>query len=984
MDADTPDDSLVYTVLRTENDAGHVERTSVPSKAITSFTQTELIQGSIAYVHHGKGDIKNVDYFRSQLIINILIFTAKTNSNLLLQVSDGMESSQQASLRVSAFDLKVSVEANTGLIVVHRSYSYLTAANLSFTSNADEKNIEIQLEIVDPPQYGVIQRLKDSGVWEDVRYFSNRDVELHAVRYLHNLGSPSHDHFKFNVSVRDVRMPSTYDFRVTFIDLELRESRRGWINFTDTSQVVVNSHSLMYQTNPLATSPNKITYAIVRAPSFGHVLLDNQIVHAGNTFTQDKLDAGRVTYRLFRRAYSTIVDEFAFKVTAPQCMEIQSHLPFKHYLRDNSRSVEKTVELVRVDEGARSPLRVVQSHIKDFGVSSLMYNLTVLPRHGWLAVMNLSNAIVRGNASYFTSNELTHQLVYYVHDDSETRSDEMQFLAVSTDQTDFMYVGKFKVDVNMKNDNPPRIKHQRAFQVVLGGERLITSNDLLYQDSDIDTEPSDLVYVKQSIDNGRICLSVDPSVELHKFSQQDVNDHKILLKHHGKKHGKFEFNVTDGHFVALGYLNIHASKPYVKLPDINSSIVQFNRSVVLTVSEVDVDTNVYAKNSEIEYHVLEAPKHGVLLKHHLQTADFTHEELIGGAVSYKHRGSSLNTDNFKVRVSTRNAEDTGSFSFGVYPDSYWEPLAVVNNKTIFVEEATSVMINRKSLEISHPKIPPSQIVYVIRRVPQNGILELQNQNDHMDEARDEFHDGNYVKRFEQSLINDGRVHYVQSISNQSNDKFIVDVTNGITWMRDVHVNFIIVPNKLYVTAKQLSVEEGKSIALAGTDFTVYTSYYAGKITDYKVVEKPRHGLLMDSNKNSQINKFSQKHLDAGFILYRHNGDEALDDDFKLTIYAGDKSSEPVAVKVFIQPVNDQPPVLLNKTELLMLQGGSMVIESSLLAAVDNDTEPRYILFNVTNVRNGFISFVHHPRIHSSNFTQENIDNSMVLFTHTGQ
>lgn len=57
IDADTPSDMLVYTVLRTDADAGYVERITYPSRPIDTFTQAELIQGLIAYVHRGNGII---------------------------------------------------------------------------------------------------------------------------------------------------------------------------------------------------------------------------------------------------------------------------------------------------------------------------------------------------------------------------------------------------------------------------------------------------------------------------------------------------------------------------------------------------------------------------------------------------------------------------------------------------------------------------------------------------------------------------------------------------------------------------------------------------------------------------------------------------------------------------------------------------------------------------------------------------------------
>ncbi|XP_043510308.1 chondroitin sulfate proteoglycan 4 [Frieseomelitta varia] len=960
IDADTPSDMLVYTVLHTDADAGYVERVTYPSRPIDTFTQAELMQGLIAYVHRGN---------------------AKPNAKLDLRVSDGIESSQPASLRVAAHPLEIKLMHNTGLVVVHRSYSYLTPANLSFTTNSDDNTIDIRYDIVSQPQFGTIQKLKDvSSSWMNVDHFTSRDIELHAIRYLHNEGSPNQDEFKFQASVREVRAQHTYDFRITFIDLELKETKRVPINFTNVAEVTVTGQNLRYQTNPLITAFNKIAFTVTTGPRYGNLFLSSRRLDTGDTFTQEDIDSGKLRYRLFKRAYSTILDEFAFKVSAPQCIDLHSILKFRHYLSKNVKPLD-SVETLRVDEGSRATLRILRTNPRDYGVTSLMYNLTIVPHHGWLTVTNNSKSHSRNNTSYFTSEELSSQKVYYVHDDSETREDSFQYVAIASDAVDFMYVGLFRVEVTMKNDNAPERVVHKVFHVVSKGERLLTNKDLAYIDKDIDTKPSDLIYTRRDTQKNGIYRVTNPTSQIHEFSQQDIDDNQILFKHQGEDHGKFEFGVTDGHFYTAGVLEIQASPPYVRLRESNGSVVQFNRSVALRPNELDVETNVYTSDKDIKYAILEKPKHGVLLKHGRETNTFNKENLRYGIILYKHLGGSLVKDDFRFKVSAKGAEAEGTFLIKIYPESYWQPLTVQNNKTMFVEEATSILLSRKSLEIMHPKIPDSEIVYFLKEWPQNGYLELQIHDEHSDETREDYI-GNAVKSFDQSMINEGRVFYVQSVMNQTNDKFVVDVTNGITWLRGLCVNFVIVPEKLYVEAKGVVVIEGKSTILDETNFFILTPYYSGKVTDYRVLEKPKHGMILESTKNSQVKKFSQKHLTGGIILYKHNGDESSKDSFKMVLVAGDKTSEPFDVWVTIQPVNDEVPLLVNRTKLTVWQGGSITLTPDKLAAVDNDTAARDITYNISGVRNGLISLKSSPGIDVYSFTQEQIDQSKIMFTHT--
>lgn len=60
----------------------------------------------------------------------------------------------------------------------------------------------------------------------------------------------------------------------------------------------------------------------------------------------------------------------------------------------------------------------------------------------------------------------------------------------------------------------------------------------------------------------------------------------------------------------------------------------------------------------------------------------------------------------------------------VYPESYWEPLVVVHNATVTVQEGTRAIIPQGALDIMHPNIDPSVITYVIVQRPHHGYLEV--------------------------------------------------------------------------------------------------------------------------------------------------------------------------------------------------------------------------------------------------------------------
>lgn len=902
-----------------------------------------------------------------------------------LQVSDGSATSRPSFLRISAYPLQIKLKYNTGLVVVHRSMSYLTPANLSFATNSDDTSIDILYTIVAQPQYGIVQELNETiNSWYSVERFTSRKIEAGVVRYLHTVGSPIHDILKFQASVRDLRTQQTFDFRISFIDMELKVVRSAPLEFTNTNRINVTAHHLKHQTNPLITASSKIEYRLLGGPKYGYLTLRNQILVVNGKFNQADIDSGGIEYRLFKQAYSLVEDRITFEVSAPQCQSLYSSLAIKHSIGKSSKALNfaDTVEMLKVGEGLQVALNIIKINPSDFKVNGLIYNLTEGPYNGWLMVQCHSNQTARLNVTSFTSEELVSQSVYYVHDDTETRNDSFVYVAIAS-HADFMYVGRINIDVILKNDNPPMRIDMSVFHVVINGDRLITRRDLMYTDHDVGTQASDLIYQIQSVTNGGIYAAGDAQLQLEEFTQQDINDGRILFKHRGEEIGKMEFYVSDGVSRTPGYLEIRASPPYVRFRDSNATIVQFNGSVIFPISDFDIVTNVDVNDKQVKYIVTSRPKHGVILQRHNQeVGGFERDDLSNKLISYRHLGGSMTKDEFRIKVMVKGATAETRIMIKVYPKSYWEPLVVKNNRAILVEEATSVLISKRNLEISHPKITPTEITYLIREWPRYGYLEVQTPSDgHGEESKDDY-EANLVRHFDQSVINEARVYYVQSVANQTEDSFVVDVTNGITWQRGIVVNFIIIPDKLYIQADNITVTEGKTVALETNNFNVITMYYTGKLTDYRIIEKPRHGNIIDSTKNNQIKKFSHKHLEAGVIVYKHSGDESIEDSVKMVVIAGDKTSQPIDIWINIQPVNDQVPVLVNYTALRVWQGGNAILTRQNLSAVDNDTKPSEVIYNITSVKNGFFSMQTSPTVDIYNFTQEQIDKSMIMFTHT--
>ncbi|XP_075990954.1 chondroitin sulfate proteoglycan 4-like protein isoform X2 [Anticarsia gemmatalis] len=976
-DPDTPPEDLLYTVLHGKNEAnsGHIEMSGQP---VDSFTQQDIDSGVISYVHGSTSD-KQLN---------------KTSLRLTLQVSDGIETSGPGILRISVVPLQVRLVNNTGLQLVHNSYAVVSADNLTFSTNADETNVQVKYDIVKPPQFGVVERLRVlDGTWQTVDSFTSEMVNFGRVRYMHLLGNPSHDEFKFKASVGSIRTNTLYDFRLTFIKLELYQSVNEELVLNNTREAFISSQHLRFKTKPLALPNDRVVFTILRPPKYGilHLSSGKHHLQIHSTFTQQNIDTDQLWYRLHRRAYSHIQDEFTFVVGATECENITGVMTIRHtpgsLTSDRSEGrVHTTLERLQVTEGSRMVIPATHLNFRTDAVTNLIFNITHLPRHGKIEVIYNDNRekIMRDNTTYFTLEELNSDRVYYAHDDSESRHDSFHFMALSPEPEDFQYVGVFHIDIILKNDNSPVRANDNVFHIVHGGARLITARDLSYTDADLDTKPSDIIYTVQRYikdpPNGGIFRADNPSEQIAQFSQDDINKNLVLFRHQGKEYGKMAFWISDGLFDVNGNLEIQASPSFIRMYPSNGSIVENGKAVVITARDLQVDTNMNCLEEDIRYEVTLEPKHGSIEVGEGQGAyTFTQLDVAAGRVAYRHREPKTPIDQFGFKVTCLDTWGEGVYTIKIFPSSYWEPLRVTTNRPLAVEESTSVNVTKDILEVMHPQIEPSNIVYRVTDGPYHGwleisatpgTLELENYNE----------EPVHIKVFDQSIINANRLVYVQSGVNRTRDRIRMDVTNGIVWLHDVELNVIIIPEHFYVAVSNLTVIEGESVSVKPDLFRTVTEYYKGRVVSYKVIEKPKYGKIVMSDQ--ELNLLPVLKLNSGNIQYVNDGSEESVDAFRVVAMTETgRESEPFYVYINIVAVNDEPPIVAANTGLCVWEGGTFTFTTKELYVNDIDTPPENVTVRVVDIVSGYIAMKGELDTAVHHFTQADIDKGRVVFVH---
>lgn len=80
---------------------------------------------------------------------------------------------------------------------------------------------------------------------------------------------------------------------------------------------------------------------------------------------------------------------------------------------------------------------------------------------------------------------------------------------------------------------------------------------------------------------------------------------------------------------------------------------------------------------------------------------FTQEDIEKKALTYRHTEDIKSVkDKFTFQVGVQDIYVEDDFHVRLFPDVYWEPLVLVNNRTLYVEEASDILITRDDLLVS--------------------------------------------------------------------------------------------------------------------------------------------------------------------------------------------------------------------------------------------------------------------------------------------
>ncbi|XP_078718440.1 chondroitin sulfate proteoglycan 4-like [Lampetra fluviatilis] len=726
-DVDSDDAALVYTRRGIPN--GELVAEDDPGKKLYQFRQGDLAERRVLFAHRGADQ-----------------------GRFVLWVSDGKHQ-VTALLEVAASEPYVRVNNGTGLLVRRGHSRAIAAANLSVDTNVDVRDDgDVAFRVTESPMHG---RLLLDG--HPAESFTRSDLRMGRATYRHDGGRGGlHDRFRFVVELRghgegaEMRVEGSLSVRIFLESHEKPPAvvRNASLVVGEEEPVSIGSASL--QVTHEVSPPAELVFTVREPPRHGFLRrlvahgeeeeeeqYEGSLAQQLEAFTQLDVNLNRVQY--VHTSPGQLNDSFSLDVgngvsaPLPALLVAVDVLPRLIPLRLPGGGV------LAVREGGSAAL-LVAADSPHFARRQLEFRVSEPPKHGRVEGVDQPGVALAA----FTSRQVERELVYYVHDGSETRDDNFTLVAVDDELHKRSKPTVVPVAVSAVNDEPPVVTTNQVLKVWVGSVTEITSADLRAEDKD--TTPEELAYSISPPSNGLVALRERPNQPVLNFTQADVDSGSLVFAHRGATSGGFNFQVTDGvNFAARQIFSITA-KPLVLSVEVNNGLSVYPGSLhAITEQDLKVVTNddKFPSNRSVVYSVIDKPGLGRIVRtgaNNNATAavdSFTQAEVAEGLIAYEHRGGDMGqwstTDSFVFQASSTPSKlPAQTFHISVsFDNAAGRSGVLLANTGATVVEGQEVAINKSNLDASNllaklaKELRGSHEVYLqVTVLPRHGFLWL--------------------------------------------------------------------------------------------------------------------------------------------------------------------------------------------------------------------------------------------------------------------
>jgi len=957
-DEETPNDDITYTV--TSVTAGQFEQVDAVGVEIFEFTQQQVDDGEIRFVHDG----------------------TETEPAYTLTVADGDggEVVSEGTITFENVNDPPEITTNT-LTLTEGDTVVLTTANLNATDieTANDSTLVFTITSVTGGQFEFV----DSGdliadASGSVTTFTLADVISQNVQFVHT----------------DEETPPAYTVQVSDLDgADPRtDTSEAVVNFTpvnDAPEIVTNTLDLdegeivlLSDANILSTDDEtpsaQLTYTVSDVVG-GQFEFSDVPGTAIFSFSQQQINEGEV--RFVQDGTSTEPD-YVLTVADPQGATAVDNAPDIIFNAENDDPVVVTNQLT-LTEGDTIILNATEPNLVANDEESTPGQLTYTVLGGSLIGGQFELVNNPGVAiTTFTQAQVNAGAVQFVHNDTDT---EPSYTLQLTDSGGITITSTVEVTFTPVNDAPVIQVNQLAITeegfVIFEGDTTPLEDSALVA-TDEETPNGELEYTVDAVTNGQFEFVASPGVAITAFTQAQVDAGEVRFVHDadsGEAAPTYTLSVTDGDgltsVVSSGEVDF---TPVNDDPEItaNSLTVTEASATVLTSGDLLATDEETPGNLTYTVDSVANGQFEFVADPGVAITSFTQAQVNAGAVQFVHDEASGETPpTYTLSVADNDGGvsslSSGDITFVTVNDAP----TIVTNALSVGETGGTVLGSGDLLADDEESTDPADLTYTVEAVA-NGQFELVAAP------------GNAITSFTQAQVNAGAVQFVyDEASGEVPPTYSLSVTDGdglTSAISEGTVTLNPTNDDPEITTNSLTLTEGDTVVLSAANLLASDEETTDPASlTYTVVDGPVAGGQFElvADPGNAITSFTQAQINAGAVQFVQNDSETAP-AYTLEVADGDGGTATSTVVVDFTAIDDAPDFQTNS--LTILEAGTVVLGDGNLLTTDEETlDPASLTYTVDSVVNGQFELVSAPGVAITEFTQAQISAGAVQFVHSG-
>ncbi|XP_038060993.1 extracellular matrix protein FRAS1-like [Patiria miniata] len=895
-DLDTPQTDLVYTLITAPEHGFILKSGFIQLDEDAQFTHAELLQESFHYVHDS---------------------SQTEQDGFEITLSDGTHSASVVMAVVVTYtDTRkpyVRPGSTLSLMVPENSIVVVTRDELSFEDD-DSIDSEIVLTLDTLPHSGRLQRRIAGDYYQDIPIggtFTQADISAYNIRYVAEgeIGSQAvTDLLFFNVSDASGNILVKQVFPVTVTPVNDQPPsvtvNGDGIVLIEGARELISSANI--RATDLDTRLSQLKVIIDSGPTFGFIEniksaigseQPNVDIPVTDFRVQDLIDNTIYYVNSVHRNVEPTQDGFLFHVSDEEneSPQYRFNITIKLVNDEEPMLITDTLFLPENEGAVVTNVSMYASDL-DTGAEDLIFTVTEYPTCGTLRrrefigdPLHFGRILTVGDT--FTWQDVLNELVVYVHDGSEVKTDSF---SVSLTDGLFTVLGTVPVQIGLINDETPRMAVNRGLRVQIGSTTPITNYDLRAED--VDSENMQLIYTLtaeptvgqlQFLRNGENVVRLTVNGAMSSFTQTDIDNGYIRYVHdliEAAGTAVFKFTLSDPEGNEL----IDQSFLITVLEDRVPPQVLANRGLTLAEGTSKVITTSILSSTDVDsvpgnlvYFISAGPTYGQL--EHVDIpgvpiTEFTQSDLASKTVSYMHTSEEEAVmDSFTFTVDDGTNQVTQTFYITLTPVD--DSLPLLTNLGMRVQEGVRKSITEFELKAEDMDTVADSIMFTIFRPPRHGTIDYTP-----DEIR-------YAPTltFSMADVYENRISYNHDGSNTLQDSFEFTVSDGTNPLFTIEQGTELITTSAQQTFQitVLPVDDGtpRIITNLGLSYLEYLDDQAMSIITrknlatmdadtvdnllvYSVRTQPNHGILESTlTPGTPITVFTQQDVNNGIIRY---------------------------------------------------------------------------------------------------------------------